>query len=150
MALKRALLLAVVALVATTGVVFAGFVPNLLSNGTANESEIRAFVQELKDLRRLDQSQLRIIEVVMDKGGTGWHTHPGTPSLVIVDEGQIDFISSDRTGECTTRRLNTNEMIFHPSSAHDMRPVGDTATFTVLYFSAPNLNPLTTGVGAAC
>ena len=141
MALKRALLLALTALIATTGVVLAAFTPVLQANGTANEAEIREFVKSMKEMRQLDSTQLRIIEVVVDSGGTGWHTHPGTPSLVIVEPGApIDYVAPNADGVCETVRLNPGDMIFHPSSVHDLRAVGDSnAVFTVIYFSPPGV-----------
>jgi len=151
MALKRALLLAVAALVATTSVVFAAFTPFLQAAGTANEAEIREFVKSMKEVRHIESTQLRIIEVVVDSGGTGWHTHPGTPSLVIVEPGApIDYVAPNSDGVCETRRLNPGDMIFHPSSVHDLRAVGDSsAVFTAIYFSEPGVI-LTHGADRPC
>ncbi len=151
MAFKRALLLALVATVVTTGVVFAAFTPFLQASGTANEAEIRDFVKSMKEVRHLDSTQLRIIEVVVDSGGTGWHTHPGTPSLVIVEPGApIDYVAPNSDGVCETRRLNPGDMIYHPSSVHDLRAVGDAnAVFTVIYFSVPGVT-LTHGADRPC
>ena len=149
MVFKRATFIALVALVATTGVATAAFTATLQAAGTANEAEIRDFVKSIKETRQLDATQLRILEVTVDAGGTGWHTHPGTPSLVIVESGQITYLAPNGAGGCTTRTLNPGEMIFHPSSVHDLRAVSGSAVFTVLYFSAPGV-ALTQPASAPC
>jgi quercetin dioxygenase-like cupin family protein len=149
MALRRAVFLALVALTATTGVVYAAFTATLQASGTTNEAEIREFVKAIKDTRHQDSTQMRILEVTVDAGGTGWHTHPGTPSLVIVESGQIDYVAPDGGGGCAPRRLNPGDMIFHPSSVHDLRAVSGSAVFTVVYFSAPGI-ALTQPASAPC
>lgn len=157
MALRRAIVMAIIGVLATTGVAFAAFTATLESSGTANEAEIRAFVKSIKEMRKLDATQLRIFEVAVDEGGTGWHTHPDTPSLVIVEPGaDIAYLAPDGAGGCVTRILKPGEMVFHPSSVHDFRAVdatpsdGADAVFTVLYFSAPGVAPLTNAAERAC
>lgn len=149
MALRRPVFLALVALMATTGVVYGAFSFTLQASGTANESEIREFVKAIKDTRHQDSTQMRILEVTVDAGGTGWHTHPGTPSLVVVEMGQINYLAPDGGGGCTSRTLNPGDMIFHPSSVHDLRAVSGSAVFTVVYFSAPGIG-LTQPASAPC
>ena len=149
MAFRRALFIALVALVATTGVVYAAFTATLLSSGTANDAEIREFAKAIKGMRQLEGTQMRILDVTIDAGGTGWHTHPGTPSLVTVKSGPINYITPDGAGGCTTRQLNTGEMIFHPSTLHDLRAVGGSAVFTVVYFSVPGV-ALTQSTSGPC
>lgn len=149
MALKRALLAALLAVMATTGVAYAAFSAQLLSAGITDDTQVRAFLNSFKDMRSQDSTQLRIIDVTLDSAGTGWHTHPGTPSLLIVKQGTIDYIAPDHTGACETRRLNQGEMIFHPSAVHDLRAVGANAVFTVIYFSEPSV-VLTHPTGAPC
>lgn len=139
MVFKRATFLALAALIATTGIAYAAFSFTVQANGTASEAEIREFVKAIKDTRQIGSTQMRILEVTVDEGGTGWHTHPGTPSLVIVELGQINYLAPDGAGGCTPRTLNPGEMIFHPSSVHDLRAVSGSATFTVVYFSAPGV-----------
>ena len=140
MALRRAVFLALVALMATTGVVYAAFTVAPLANGIASESDMRDFVKTIKETRQIDSTQMRILDVTLtDAAGTGWHTHPGTPSLIVVKSGQINYLTPDGAGGCTTRTLVPGEMIFHPSSAHDLRPVGASAVFTAVYFSAPGV-----------
>lgn len=157
MALRRAISLAIIGLLATTGVAFAAFTATLEANGTGNDGEIREFVKAIKGMRQLDQTQLRIFEVAVDEGGTGWHTHPGTPSLVVVEPGaDIAYLAPDGTGGCVNRLLKPGAMVFHPSSVHDFRAVDGTpsdgadAVFTVLYFSAPGVAPLTNAADRAC
>jgi quercetin dioxygenase-like cupin family protein len=149
MVFRRAIVLALVALVATAGVVYAAFSSTLQASGTANASEMRDFVKAIKESRQIDSSQMRILEVTIDTAGTGWHTHPGTPSLVVVESGQISYIAPDGAGGCATRTLNPGEMIFHPSSVHDFRAVSGTAIFTVVYFSSPGV-VLTQPASAPC
>ena len=149
MVFRRAIVLALVALVTTAGVVYAAFTPTLQASGTANADQMRDFVKAIKETRQIDTSQMRIIEVAVDSGGTGWHTHPGTPSLVVVESGQINYLAPDGTGGCATQTLNVGEMIFHPSSVHDLRAVSGTAVFTVVYFSAPGV-ALTQPTSAPC
>ena len=136
MAFKRALLLAIALLMLTTGAVAAAFVSTLQANGTWNEAELRQFIGELKDLRKFDGSQVRIVEVRIDAAGTGWHSHAGAPSLLIVESGQIDYIRPAKDGGCETTRLMPGAMISHPQTTHDLRAVGGDAVFTVVYFSA--------------
>jgi quercetin dioxygenase-like cupin family protein len=140
MGFRRALFLALVALVATTGVVYAAFTVTPLANGIAPEGDMRDFVKAVKETRQIDTTQMRILDVTLtDAAGTGWHTHPGTPSLIVVKSGQINYLTPDGAGGCTTRTLNPGEMIFHPSSLHDLRPVGSSAVFTAVYFSSPGV-----------
>jgi quercetin dioxygenase-like cupin family protein len=139
MAIRKATFLALVALIATTGIAYAAFTPMLQADGTANAAELRGFLNVINSTRSLDSTQMRIIEVAVDAGGTGWHTHPGTPSLLIVESGQINYLAPDGAGGCMTRTLNPKDMIFHPSSVHDLRAVSGTAVFTVVYFSAPGV-----------
>lgn len=149
MPVRRPVFLALVALIATTGVAYAAFSAIPQAGGIANEAEIRGFVKAVKETRQLGSTQMRILEVTVDAGGTGWHTHPGTPSLVIVETGQINYLAPDGAGGCTTRTLNPGEMIFHPSSVHDLRAASGSAIFTVVYFSAPHV-ALTQPASAPC
>ena len=137
MRIKRAVLLALALIVATTGVVFGAFTASLQATGTWNDRELRDFIRSLKEVRDLDQSQVRIIEVTnLDAAGTGWHVHPGSPSLLMVETGTVAFIEPDRRGNCVTTTLAAGSVISHPTSVHDIRAVGGLASFTVVYFSA--------------
>ena len=150
MRLRRALFLALLALVTTAGVVYATFSASLVASGTTNETEIRAFVKAVKEMRQIGNTQVRVLDVTLtDSAGTGWHTHPGTPSLVIAKTGDMNYLAPDGRGGCTTRLVRQGDMIFHPSSVHDLRPVGASAVFTVIYFSAPGVT-LTESTGPPC
>lgn len=137
MILKRAFIAAMAMLLITTGVVAAvGFVSTLQANGAWNRHELRSFVDDVKALRGLNQSSVRVVEVNMTTE-TGWHSHPGAPSLLIVESGTMDLIEPTRDGACKTTTLPAGAAISHPTSTHNLvRAEGSPpVVFTVVYFS---------------
>lgn len=145
MAIKRALILSLTILVVTTGAVAASFVSTLQAQGTWNRSELNDFIDGVKSLRKLNQSSARIFEVELTTE-TGWHSHPGAPSLLIVESGTMDLIEPARDGGCTTTPLVAGMVIWHPTSTHNLvqtsvaKPV-----FTVVYFPPSLTAPLLQG-----
>ena len=137
MTLKRPLALALTILVITTGVVIAAdFVPVRQAGGTWGRHELRDFIHDLKSLRRLDESSVTIVEVTLNTD-TGWHSHPGAPSLLIVESGTMELIEPGRRGHCVTTTLGPGATISHPTSTHNLvRAAGsEPVIFTVVYFA---------------
>lgn len=150
MVFKRALLLALALLVVTTGVVAAAFVSTLHANGSWSRNELGDFIRDVNQLRPLDQSSVRVVEVVLD-GETGWHSHLGAPSLLVVKSGTMDFIEPARGGGCTTTALLPGMSISHPMTTHNLVQTStDKPVFWVVYFSPVGAGLLQSGLPNPC
>jgi quercetin dioxygenase-like cupin family protein len=152
MTLKRPLVLALTILVITTGVVMAAdFVPVRQAGGSWSRHELRDFTRDLKSLRRLDQSSVTIVEVTLNTD-TGWHSHPGAPSLLIVESGTMELIERGRRGRCITTTLGPGAVISHPTSTHNLvRAEGSPpVVFTVVYFAPVGAPLLHNDAANAC
>ncbi len=155
MVIKRALLLALALLVLTTGVVAAVAVSTRHVDGSWSRNEFGDFVKDVNKLRSIDRSSVTVIQVVLD-GETGWHSHQGAPSLLVVKSGTMDFIEPTRGGGCATTALTPGMSISHPTATHNLvQTSADKPVFWVVYFSpvgAPLAqgglpNPCTAGAG---
>ena len=69
-------------------------------------------------------SDLHVVQVTINPGGTlGWHSHPG-PSMVIVKSGTATFYQA-KDRKCTPQALPTGSSLFEPAGVvHIVRNEG--------------------------
>jgi len=141
MRIKRAALLAGLILAVTGGAAVAthtsvGLTSTLLGRGTWSDDSARAFVKDLKAIKRWDSSTVAVVRATLDAGGTtDWHGHPG-PSVVVVTQGTIRVTEPTRNGGCRQTDYVANQAFVHDMSSHNFTNPGATqAEFYVTYFA---------------
>ena len=97
MPIKRAFVLALLALATTVGAALAthtsaGLTSQLLGRGSWDRPMLSEFVNELGDVHRYGESTVAVVRATLAPDGTtDWHGHPG-PSVVVVTAGTIRVI----------------------------------------------------------
>lgn len=140
MAIKRALALSLLALVATAGVVLAthtavGLSSELLARGTLGRSDRVAFLSALAGQGRFASNEVATVKATLTPGGTtDWHGHPG-PSIVVVKTGTLTVSHPMPAGGCMSVTHTAPEAFFHTGSVHNFENLGSTTVeFYVTYF----------------
>lgn len=143
MAIKRALALSLLALVATAGVVLATHTPTSVGfTGTANfpmgtldRSERVEFLSALAGQGRQASTYVKTVRAEITAGGeTGWHGHPG-PSVVVVVAGTLTVTHEMPGGRCMSEQWLPGQAYFHTGGIHNFEnDSATTADFYVTYF----------------
>lgn len=140
MALKRAVIIAAVAALATTNVVLGthtstGLASTLLARGSWDRATASEFRHELARLSPNAGGDVAVVRATLAAGGsTDWHGHPG-PSMVIVTAGQLRVLTPQPNGTCEIADHGAGTSFFHSTATHDFRNPGSSVTeFYVLYF----------------
>ena len=152
MPIKRAFVLALLAIATTVGAALAthtsaGLTSQLLGRGSWDRPMLSEFVNELGDVHRYGESTVAVVRATLAPDGTtDWHGHPG-PSVVVVTAGTIRVIEPAAGGGCRQADYEAGEAFFHGEGAHTfVNPSATTAAeFLVTYF-APS-GPLLTHTG---
>jgi quercetin dioxygenase-like cupin family protein len=86
-------------------------------------------------------SDLHVVEVTIQPGGTlGWHSHLG-PSFVIVKSGRANFYEADDP-TCTPHVILTGSSLFEPAgNVHIVRNEGDVPLVNVVVQLLPTGAP---------
>lgn len=141
MNLKRAALLALVALTLTAHAALAthtssGLSSSLLGRGTWDRADLAALVRGLGASHHMSGSDVAIVRATLAAGGTtDWHGHPG-PSAVVVTAGSIRVVQALPGGTCSTTDYAAGTSFFHSEAAHTFLNTGAiTAEFYVVYFA---------------
>jgi len=140
MAFKRALVLSLLALVATAGVVLAtheavGLSSQLLARGTLDRSDRVEFLSALAGQGRFASNQVATVKASLAPGGTTkWHGHLG-PSIVVVTAGTLT-VTHPMAGGCMSEPQSVGDAFFHTGKAHNFENKSATVTaeFYVTYF----------------
>ena len=139
MYVRRALALAALAMVLTTGIVVAthessGLGSALQARGAWQREDRTAFLAALAGQGKSATSEVAVIRATLDPNGyTNWHGHPG-PSVVVVTQGTLTVL--EPTGSnCSVRRFGVGDAFFHSSGNHDFRNEGsEQVVFYITYF----------------
>lgn len=155
MAIKRAIVLAIVVLASTAGAVLATHTSTGLTTlatwrGSMDRADLIALARELGAMQAMDGSDLFVVRASVAPGGTtDWHGHTG-PSIVVVTEGALEVTQATASGGCAVATYTRGEAFFHTERAHTfVNRTGTTAEFLVAYF-VPGGSPVTHPPAPAC
>lgn len=155
MAIKRALVLAIVVLASTAGAVLATHTSSGLSTlatwrGSMDRADLSSLARELGAMHAMGGSDLFVVRAALAPGGTtDWHGHTG-PSIVIVTEGALEVTQATPSDGCAVATYAKGQAFYHTEQAHTfVNRTATTAEFLVAYF-VPGGSPVTHPPAPAC
>ena len=155
MAIKRAVVLAILVLASTAGAVLATHTSSGLTTlatwrGSMDRADLTTLARELGAMHSMGGSDLFVVRASLAPGGTtDWHGHTG-PSIVIVTQGAIEVTQATPSGGCTAATYTMGQAFYHTELAHTfVNRTASTAEFLVAYF-VPGGSPVTHPPAPVC